>query len=113
MLFRSNEIMILDLQKEIINNQSEVFEENLKLNVDKELAEIDKYEKLKNIDEENVALREKVLKTSSSQLENGMITTSDYITDMNNLSQARLNLYIHKIQLVRSKINLLNLTGKQ
>jgi outer membrane protein TolC len=108
-----NEIMILDLQKEIINNQSEVFEENLKLNVDKELAEIDKYEKLINIDEENVALREKVLKTSSSQLENGMITTSDYITDMNNLSQARLNLYIHKIQLVRSKINLLNLTGKQ
>ncbi|MDT7830023.1 TolC family protein [Pricia sp. S334] len=94
----------LQINKEIIDTQRETFE----LNTNAELAglqsEIDKIEGLIFYDEAIIPLREKMLKTAESQLDNGVITSSAYITEFTNLYEAKNNLSLHKTQLILKQI---------
>lgn len=67
--------------------------------------DIDKYEEMLNKDTEIITLREKVLQATTSQLQNGVITSSEYITELNNLYEAKIDEQLHKIQLSLSKAN--------
>jgi len=62
-------------------------------------------------DNEIIALKTKIAKNASYQLDNGIITATEYTTELNSEWQAKLNLELHKIQLVLSKINYLNNLG--
>ena len=55
--------------------------------------------------EEIIALRKKILETSRSQLKNGVITSSAYVTELTNLFEAENNLSTHHIQLQFAKAN--------
>ena len=46
-----------------------------------------------------VTLRSEIAKTSASKLENEIITTSDYIQDVQAETVSKLNIEIHQIQL--------------
>ena len=46
-----------------------------------------------------------IRKASSSQLDNGIITVSDFIVDLNAENQAQFNLKLHEIQLIIAKQN--------
>jgi len=107
-----NEIKILDFQKELINNQKEIFNRSLKISLEKELSDIQKYNDLINEDQEIIKLREHVVKSFSSQLDNGTITATDYITQLNNKSQAILQFESHKLMQKMAIINYLYLLGK-
>jgi hypothetical protein len=67
--------------------------------------EIEKYEELMLKDAEIIDLREKVLETTTSQLQNGAITSSEYITELNNLYEARIERKLHEVQLSLAKAN--------
>jgi outer membrane protein TolC len=54
-----------------------------------------------------------VKQAANAQLENGVITTIDFLQDVNAEDQARQNLIIHQIQLLQSQINYMTLAGKQ
>jgi outer membrane protein TolC len=105
------EKQIYEIQSNIIDNQKETFNKNIKISSDKEISDIQKYEELIKQDSEIIKLREKIVNTASSQVDNGIITTTEYISEHNNTMQAKLNLEIHKIQLIKAKVNYLNLTG--
>ncbi len=94
----------LQINKEIIEAQKETFE----LNNDLELAglqsEIDKIGELISYDEAIIPLREKMAKSAESQLKNGVITTSAYITEFTNLYEAKSNLALHKTQLLLKQL---------
>ena len=45
-----------------------------------------------------VELRQKITRTSASKLENGTITSTEYLTHVNAEDQARKNLILHDIQ---------------
>lgn len=107
-----NEKQICEIQKSIISTQKDVFDKNLKILLDKELSDIKKNEALLVKDNEIVEIRARIVKTASSQLENGIITSTEYITEVNNEAVAKLNLETHKVQLVKAKINYLYLLGK-
>jgi outer membrane protein TolC len=106
-----NDKKILDIQKQLLETQKETFSQGIKILLEKYIADISKYEDLINSDNEIIALREKVVKTASSQLENGTITATEYVTELNNLSQAKVNLQSHKIQLEKTKIDYLTIKG--
>jgi len=108
----SNEKKIYDIQKDIIGTQKETFEKNLNIEASRGLAEIGKVTELLQKDEEIIALRTKIIKAASSQLTNGVITSSDYISRLNEETQAKLTLELHKIQLVKAKIGYLFTLGK-
>jgi outer membrane protein TolC len=107
-----NEKKIADLQKEIVTTQKETFVKNVNINARKDIGDIEKYSQLIEKDLEITALRKNITKTSSAQLENGVITATEYITELNNELQAALNLELHKIQKQMAKISFLSDTGK-
>ncbi|MEI7485617.1 MAG: hypothetical protein WCK13_12980, partial [Ignavibacteriota bacterium] len=62
-------------------------------------------------DEELISLREKIVATTYSQLQNGTITSTVYLTELNNKTQSQLMLESHKVQLLQAKINYLTTKG--
>jgi outer membrane protein TolC len=107
-----NEKKIYDIQNDIIGTQKETFEKNLRIEAASDLAEIEKLGELLQKDEEIIALRTRITHMASSQLENGVITSSDYIARLNEETQAKLALELHRIQLVKAKITYLFTLGK-
>jgi len=107
-----NDIKILDYQKELIDNQKEIFDKSLKISLEKELSDIQKYNEQIDEDKEIIKLRENVVKAYSSQLDNGVITATDYITQLTNKSQAILQFETHKLMQKRATVNYLYLLGK-
>jgi outer membrane protein TolC len=107
-----NEKSILDLHKSIINSNRESFDQNLATDLEKRMSEILKYESLLPKDEEIVKIRAGIVETYSSQLTNGVITATEYITELHAETEARLNLRIHEVQLVRAKYDYLATAGK-
>jgi outer membrane protein TolC len=110
--YTKNEKGLLDIQSQIIDNQKEVFIKNLKVNYYKDLADIQKYDEILKKDAEIIDLKTKIKETASLQLENGVITATDYVTEVNAEAQAKLNQQFHSIQKESAKINYLYNLGK-
>jgi len=106
------EKQVLDVQNQIINTQKESFDKNIKVATAQDLAEIRKYEYLVLKDFDIIKLRKRVAQTASSQLDNGVITSTDYIQRVNDATQAEINLKTHEIQLIQAKINYQATLGK-
>ena len=68
-------------------------------------------EELKQKDLEIIELRKKILKSSESQLKNGVITSSAYITEVTNLFEAENSLSTHKTEMLLEKANYNTLKG--
>ncbi|MBM3434973.1 MAG: TolC family protein [Bacteroidetes bacterium] len=96
---------ILDLQNDILLTQKETFDKNVRIDLQNKIAEIRKTEEMISRDKELIELREKISKSVSSQLDNGIITSSQYLTEINAEAGARLDLETHKIQLVKAKFD--------
>ncbi|MCX6232575.1 MAG: TolC family protein [Bacteroidetes bacterium] len=103
---------IIEIQKNIINTTKESYQKNIKINYQKDVAEIEKFNELLVKDLEIIALRTKIAKNASSQFDNGYITSSDYLNDVNAETQAILNYVTHKIQLHKAKYDYLVNLGK-
>jgi len=95
----------LQVNKEIIDSEQEVFELNTAMELTQQQSEINKISAFIASDEEIIALRKKILETSRSQLKNGVITSSAYVTELTNLFEAENNLSTHRIQLQFAKAN--------
>ncbi len=107
-----NEKKIYDIQNDIIGTQKETFEKNLRIEAENGLTEIEKLEELLLKDEEIIELRTRITHSASSQLDNGVITSSDYIARLNEETMVELTLELHRIQLVKAKIAYLFTLGK-
>ncbi len=107
-----NEKKIYDIQNDILGTQKETFEKNLRIEAESGLTEIEKLGELLQKDEEIIELRTKITHSASSQLDNGVITSSDYIARLNEETLAKLTFELHRIQLVKAKIAYLFTLGK-
>ncbi len=103
---------ILEVQKELIGSQKATFDQNLSIALFRADEAINKVDKLLKIDEDLVILRTKIAKNSASQLENGTITSADYIVDLNASTQSSINQKTHKVQLYYAITNYNTLAGK-
>ncbi len=109
----NNEIQIYETNKKLIDKQKETFDKNLKVSLEKYKSDILKYESLLKKDEELISIREKIVESTASQLSNGTITSTVYITELNNKNQVLLTYKTHQIQLIQSKINFLTTKGSK
>jgi len=107
-----NEKKIFDIQGDILKNQQETFDKSLRVTTQKILSDIKKLSDLLAGDQQLIGLRAEIAKTASSQLNHGMITSSDYILRVNDETHARMMMEIHKIQLVKARISYLFALGK-
>ena len=93
------------INNDIVTNQKKIFDLNLQSTLVQQQEEIIKLEKMITMDVKIVNAKTAIRKASSSQLDNGVITTSDYIVDLNAENQAQFNLKLREIQLIMSKQN--------
>ena len=108
---KKNELKLLDLQNNIIDSELADFERNLSISLIRERSEILKLEALVVKDQEILALQLEIVQASYSQLQNGLITSTQYITEVNNETQARITTNIHELSLVQAKVDLLTKSG--
>lgn len=100
-----SEKQALDIAKQVVATEKETFELNNEMQLKELEIEIQKMQKIIETDAEIIALREKIIKVSDSQLKNGVITTSEYIIEVTNLFDAKTNEKIHQTQLELTKVN--------
>jgi len=99
----SREKQILDLNNSIIENQKNAYDMANKSQVQQYLADIAKADELLKSDEEIITLRKSITTSAASQLENGTITATDFVTEQLAEEQARLTRNLHQVQLLQSK----------
>jgi len=95
----------LKLNNDIVTSQKRIFELNLQATMIQQQEEIAKLEKMLVMDAKIVETKTSIRKSSSSQLDNGIITSSDFIVDLNSENQSQFNLKLHEIQLMMAKEN--------
>ena len=95
----------LSISADIIATEKETFLLNNNIQLQEINAEIQKSEANIMTDSDIIALREYVEKSAGSQLKNGVITASEYLTEFTNLYEAKNSQKIHEIQLELAKAN--------
>ncbi len=103
---------VLQTQKRSINIARENFERNINIALKQEKDNERKLENLLTIDRELVLIKENIAKRSASGLDNGVITSADYIRDLNSALQAKAAKNIHQLKLIQSKVNYQTILGK-
>lgn len=102
---------IYNVNCSIVDIQRETFHKNLTVTGQRYKSDIEKYSVLLDKDDEILSIRQEIMKVTKSQLDNGIITATNYITELNNYNQAMLTKNIHRLQLIQSKINFLTNQG--
>jgi outer membrane protein TolC len=105
------EFRILGIQQDIIETQKESFERNQRILLYNLKQEILKIENLIAADHRILKLRESVAKSAGAQLDQGVITSSEFLTEQNARTQSRLNMSLHKIQLQYARLNYITAMG--
>lgn len=106
-----NERRINEVQRNLIDTQLETFLFNTNLALSQQNEEVVKLQKLIASDNEIVELRASIKKTSSVQLENGVITANDYLKEVNAEDKARQTASLHLIQLLMAQYNYKTTSG--
>tara|TARA_R110000868_G_scaffold91812_4_gene254439 strand:+ start:23762 stop:25012 length:1251 start_codon:yes stop_codon:yes gene_type:complete len=89
----------LSVNKDIVENETELFNLQTTIALKQQESEIKKIKSFITTDASIIDLRKDVLKSAESQLKNGVITASEYITELTKLYEDETTLKTHKIQL--------------
>ena len=103
---------ILDLQKDIVDVKRETFDDQLNIQLQTERSNLEKYEKLLSQDEQIMKLRKVIASASLAKLNNGIITSSDYLTDLNAEILAKLVYENHRLLKLQAAYNYRLLQGR-
>ncbi len=93
------------LNQQSVEADRETFLLNTRLDLTQQDENVRKYLELIRQDEEAIALRESVTKSAEAQLNNGVITTHEYIQKVNAEHLARQHKILHGIQLLQAQYN--------
>jgi hypothetical protein len=103
---------IFEIQKYVVEIRRENFEDQLNIQLQTERTDMEKYDAFMLQDEKILDLRKSIAAASLSRLNNGTITATDYLTDMNAEIMAKLQYENHKILKMQAVCNSLLLKGK-
>ena len=103
---------VIRIQEQIVDKQKENFLSNNHQFLAQQKNEVEKYRQLVATDAEIVALRTKIKENASFRLANGIITSTDYVTELDAESQAMQNQKLHEIQRLQAQYNYKLILGK-
>jgi outer membrane protein TolC len=101
----------LSLTRQMIDEQKSLFQLGLSTTLIQQSTEIDKLREMITIDQAIVEKRKSISKVSADQLDNGTITSTEYLTELNSEKQAQLTQRMHEIQLGLAIVTLNNTSG--
>lgn len=101
----------IDIGKKSIENSKDTFLFNANLQVVQQGEEITKIREIMQDDDKIITLRNSVKKASEVKVENGIITVTDYLRDVNAEQLAIQNKTIHEVQLMMAVYKLRTITN--
>lgn len=107
-----NEKQVISLQQGIIENRKKDMSDNLKRLLNSKNADISSLVELTETDIKLISLRKNITASAESQYQNGTITATEYLFELNSERQALINYEIHKINLALAKVEYLNISGQ-
>ena len=106
-----NEKKSIEQQKIAIDSQRETFLHNLNMQLPQQQNEIEKYRRTMLDDNEIISLRTQIKNAAEAKVENGTMTVSDLLQEINALEIARQAKSLHEIQYLMSIYTLKNITN--
>ena len=103
---KKNDLAIIETQQQEIEVQKENFLFNQQFQTIQNNNDLDKIQQLISQDDELILLRESIKQGTFAQLENGVITTNDYLREVNELDRAKNQKITHEIQYLLTQYNL-------
>lgn len=101
---RDRDSQVFDLQMKNVEAQRLAFEQKMEANTVKEFWDLNvKYREQLKQDEAIVALQEDIVRRADAQVKNGVMTATDYLAQLNLLTQARLNQKLHELQMSQAR----------
>ena len=108
---KKNELRLIDISKKATDNQKEIFLYNANLKSTQQDVAINKIKRLMERDDELITLRENIKRAAEAKLENGTISVSELLREINLLDIARTNRAKHEIELMMAIYDLKNTTN--
>ena len=102
----------LSIRNHLLSRQRDQFVLQTRVLQTNEEKEISRLRGLIETDRQIIALREGIRQVASGQLENGIITSRDYLEELNEEDLARQQLILHEVQLSQAIFNRNFLLGK-
>ena len=99
------EKQILDINSRLIETKKEAFLKSVKTNINSYEADIATQQELLKKDEKIIEIQHRITITSEKQLLNEIITSSQYVDEMQKEQKYKLEYEIHKIKLNLAKLN--------
>jgi outer membrane protein TolC len=96
----------IKIEKDIVDNQKSIFDENMKLETDRLLAEISGLEQNASFDRKIIENQNKIIAVTENQYKNGIATINIYLEEINKKNIAELNAVIHETELIKAKFRL-------
>ncbi len=109
---QKNNINKLEVNKKMVDVQKETFLFNTDLKNKQQQTEIEKLQNILSNDDEIIRLRGSIKKASNAKLENGTLTVTDLIRDINAENVAKQTKSLHEIQLLMTVYQLKNNINK-
>lgn len=101
----------LELERQTINNDRDVFLFNQKLQSSQEDSNIRRYRQLISEDDGICQLRHNVREAAEAKLEAGIIDVNALILEISRENQAKINKVIHETELLQHQYKLQNING--
>jgi outer membrane protein TolC len=102
----------LEISKSVVETEKLNFDKTLDISMVKDRSDEAKFADMTASDKEIIELQAKVAETTFDKVKNGTATSTDYITQQNNLTQVRINGELHRLQSIYAKISQLLKSGK-
>jgi outer membrane protein TolC len=109
---KAREKQLVDISNQSVTLQTENFLLSTKTQLKQMSAEIAKYRELVATDRQIIDLRNRITESAKMQLENAVITSNDYLREINAADLARQALVTHQLQLLQAEISYQVTTGK-
>ena len=107
----SREKEVLGYQQEMLQTQRASFDKELESMLVQEESKIEQYRHTLDLDEQVLDLQKKISEQAAVQLDNGTITATDFVTELNKENLARITLATHQVLLMQSMANYLTIQG--
>ena len=107
----SREKQLIGYQQQILQTQRATFDKEILSLLVQEEASMEQYRLSMEMDQQVLELQKKISEQAAVSLDNGTITATDYVTELNKESLARISLATHQVMLMQSTANYLTIQG--
>ena len=108
----SNQKQVLTINREVLVSKKKQATTQFVSELKGQQIEIEKLDRLLAQDEDVLKIRKEITAIKAVELENGTITSTEYLNELNKENEARLNLEVHQVKLVLAKLTYLIIQGK-